>query len=185
MNFNPHYDLEGKHAFLSASQFRWINYDEDRLVQSYNNSMAKEYGTRLHNFARECIELKQKLPTSKKTLNSYVNDAIKYRMKPEQILFYSYNCFGTCDAISFRKKLLRIHDLKTGVVPAHMEQLDIYAALFCLEYSVRPSDIDMELRIYQSDEIVVHNPSSDEIDEIMSKIVSFDKILKRIRLEEE
>ena len=61
----------------------------------------------------------------------------------------------------------------------------IYSALFCLEYHVKPSDISMELRIYQNDEVVVHEPSSDEIDEIMSKIVSFDKVLNRIRLGEE
>lgn len=185
MNFNPHYDLIGKHAFLSASQYHWINYDEDRLVKAYDSYFAREMGTRLHDFARECIELRQKLPASKKTLNSYVNDAIKYRMTPEQVLCYSANCFGTCDAICYRKGLLRIHDLKTGVGPTHMEQLMIYSALFCLEYHVKPSDISMELRIYQNDEVVVHEPSSDEIDEIMSKIVSFDKVLNRIRLGEE
>lgn len=185
MNFNPHYDLVGKHAFLSASQYHWINYDEDRLIKSYDSYFAKEYGTRLHNFAKECIELGQKLPTSRKTLNSYVNDAIKYRMSPEQVLFYSYNCFGTCDAISYRKSVLRIHDLKTGVVPAHIEQLMIYAALFCLEYSVKPNDISIILRIYQNDDVLEHSPSPDDIDSIMSKIVSFDKILKRIRVEED
>ena len=185
MNFNPHYDLIGKHAFLSASQYHWINYDEDRLVKAYDSYFAREMGTRLHDFARECIELGQKLPASRKTLNSYVNDAIKYRMTPEQILYYSNNCFGTCDAIAYRKSLLRIHDLKTGMIPAHMEQLMIYSALFCLEYHVKPSDISMELRIYQNDEVVVHEPSSDEIDEIMFKIVSFDKVLNRIRLGEE
>lgn len=185
MNFNPHYDLIGKHAFLSASQYHWINYDEDRLIKSYDAHFAREMGTRLHDFARECIELRQKLPASKKTLNSYVNDAIKYRMTPEQVLCYSANCFGTCDAICYRKGLLRIHDLKTGVGPTHMEQLMIYAALFCLEYSAKPSDISMELRIYQNDDILVHTPSSDEIDAIMSKIVSFDKLLNRIKLGEE
>lgn len=185
MNFNTHYDLIDKHAFLSPSQYHWINYDEDRLVRAYNNFFNREMGTRLHAFARECIELGQKLPASKQTLNSFVNDAIKYRMTPEQVLFYSYNCFGTADAISFRRNLLRIHDLKTGIVPAHMEQLMVYAALFCLEYNVKPNDISIELRIYQNDDILVHEPSSDEIDGIMSKIISFDKVLKRIRLEEE
>lgn len=185
MNFNPHYDLVGKHAFLSASQYHWINYDEDRLVKSYDSYFAKEMGTRLHNFARECIELRQKLPASKKTLNSYVNDAIKYRMTPEQVLYYSSNCFGTCDSICYRKGLLRIHDLKTGSSPTHMEQLMIYAALFCLEYHANPNDISMELRIYQNDEVLAHTPSPDEISAIMSKIVSFDKLLNRIKLGEE
>lgn len=185
MNFNRHYELEGKHAFLSASQFRWINYDEDGLRNFYERNMAKIHGTEIHKFACDCIRLRQRLPVSKKTLNQYVNDAIKYHMSPEQILYYSNFCFGTADAISFRKKLLRIHDLKTGVIPAHIEQLMVYAALFCLEYSVKPEDIDMELRIYQLDDVMVHSPSSDEIRPIMEKIVDFDRILKQIRMEEE
>lgn len=184
MIFNQHSDLEGKHAFLGASKYHWLNYDEDHLVEMYNRYFAKEYGTRLHAFAAECIFLKQKLPSSKKTLNAYVNDAIKYRMRPEQILYYSPNCFGTADAISFRKNMLRIHDLKTGTTPTHIEQVMIYAALFCLEYKVRPSTIDIELRIYQNDDIVVYNPSSEEIDEIMLKIKKFDKILNKIKMED-
>lgn len=183
MNFNQHSDLEGKHAFLGASKYHWLRYDEDHLVEMYNRYFAKEMGTRYHAFAAECISLRQKLPASKKTLNAYVNDAIKYRMTPEQILYYSPNCFGTADAISFRKNLLRIHDLKTGVTPTHMEQVMIYAALFCLEYRVKPTMIDMELRIYQNDDVSVYQPSPDEIDEIMNKIVDFDKILNRIKLD--
>ena len=50
------------------------------------------------------------------------------KMTPEQILYYSDNCFGTADAILFRNNFLRIHDLKTGKIPAHMEQLEIYAS---------------------------------------------------------
>lgn len=182
MNFNQHSDLEGKHAFLGASKYHWLRYDEDHLVEMYNRYFAKEYGTRLHAFASECISLRQRLPSSKQTLNLYVNDAIKYRMTPEQILYYSPNCFGTADAISFRKNLLRIHDLKTGVTPTHMEQVMIYAALFCLEYRVKPSKIDMELRIYQNDEINGYSPEAEEIDAIMEKIVEFDKILNKIRI---
>ena len=30
MTFNKHYDLMGKHAFLGASKYHWINYDEDK-----------------------------------------------------------------------------------------------------------------------------------------------------------
>jgi hypothetical protein len=145
--------------------------------------MAKEMGTRLHEYAAESIRLGQKLPKSKKTLNSYVNDAIGYKMTPEQPLFYSLNCFGTADSISFKNNLLRIHDLKTGVSPTHMEQLEIYAALFCLEYGFDPFDINMELRIYQSDEIVVHVPEPEAIKEIMDTIVIFDKRIETIRSE--
>jgi hypothetical protein len=114
----------------------------------------------------------------------YVNDAIGYRMTPEQILYYSPNCFGTADAISFNNKLLRIHDFKSGVVPAHMEQLMVYASLFCLEYGVRPGEIDFELRIYQSDDILVANPTVEDVAPIMDKIVTFDKIIDEIRREE-
>lgn len=185
MNWNNHSNLRGLHAFLGASKYHWINYSEDKLVEAYTRYTAAQRGTILHDFAAQCISLGQKLPRSKKTLNMYVNDAIGYRMKPEQILFYSENCFGTADAISFRNGLLRIHDLKTGVIPAHIEQLLVYAAYFCLEYKVKPAEIDMEVRLYQNDEVLVHNPEVDEIVPIMDKIITFDKILNRIKLEEE
>lgn len=114
----------------------------------------------------------------------YVNDAIGFKMTPEQPLFYSENCFGTADAISYRNKLLRIHDLKTGLIPAHMEQLMIYAALFCLEYKVKPADIDMELRIYQNNEVLYHNPTAEDIVPIMDKIITFDKVIRKIKEQE-
>lgn len=184
MNFNKHLELEGRHAFLSASKFNWLNYDEDHLLDAYERSYAKQRGTELHEFAAQCIKLGQKLPRSKKTLNNYVNDAIGFKMKPEQILFYSYNCFGTADAICFRDDFLRIHDLKTGVTPAHIEQLEVYAALFCLEYHIDPAKIEMELRLYQSNDILVHNPGADEIQPIMQKIIAFDRILEKAKEEE-
>lgn len=136
MNFNKHSNLEGRHAFLGASKYHWIRYSDDKIAESYSKFLAIQRGTELHEFAAQCIRLSQKLPRSKKTLNSYVNDAIGFRMIPEQILYYSDNCFGTADAIIFKNNFLRIHDLKTGVIPAHMEQLRIYAALFCLEYGI-------------------------------------------------
>ena len=185
MNFNNHFHLKDKHAFLGASKYHWINYDDDKLVESYSRFQAVQQGTRLHNFAAECISLGQKLPRSQKTLNMYVNDAIGFKMTPEQVLYYSDNCFGTADAISFRNGFLRIHDLKTGVTPAHMEQLMIYAALFCLEYRLKPSDIEMELRIYQSDEVICFNPTVEDIAPIMDKIVTFDQLLTRMKSEEE
>lgn len=184
MNFNTHSILEGKHAFLGASKYHWINYDENKIATSYKKFLATQKGTVLHSFAAQCIELGQKLPRSRKTLNMYVNDAIGYKMVPEQILVYSDNCFGTADAIVFRDKTLRIHDLKTGTTPTHMEQLMIYAALFCLEYDYKPRDIDIELRIYQNDEIIVHKPMPDEIDSIILKIKSFDKIINQLKEQE-
>ena len=185
MNFNKHFELVGEHAFLGASKYHWINYDDEKVADSYVNFLATQKGTRLHEFACQCIALGQKLPRSQKTLNLYVNDAIGYRMTPEQVLYYSNNCFGTADAISFRDGMLRIHDLKTGVTAAHMEQLMIYAALFCLEYKVKPSDIEIELRLYQSDEVLFHNPEAEELTPIINKIIAFDKIINRIKEQEE
>ena len=184
MNFNKHSALEGQHAFLGASKYHWINYDSDKVAEAYSKFLATQRGTVLHAFAEQCITLGQKLPKSQKTLNMYVNDAIGYKMTPEQILYYSENCFGTADAISFRNHTLRIHDLKTGVIPAHMEQLEIYAALFCLEYGFKPSDLDMELRIYQNNEVLIHNPTAEEIVPIMDKIITFDKVISKIKEQE-
>lgn len=181
MNFNKHFDLEGRHAFLSASKYHWINYEESQLETAYTRFQATQRGTELHEFARRCIELRQKLPKSKKTLNMYVNDAIGFNMTPEQPLYYSENCFGTADTIAFRNDILRIHDFKSGLVPAHMEQLIVYAALFCLEYDVRPNDIQTELRIYQSNEILVHEADAVDILPVMDKIVRFDQIIKELK----
>lgn len=181
MKWNNYSYLEGKHAFLGASKYHWINYDEEKLMNAYEKAQAVKRGTELHDLAYRLIKMNQKLPRAEKTFNKYVNDAIGFKMKPEQILFYSENCFGTADAISFKRNTLRIHDLKTGSTPAHMEQLMIYAALFCLEYKKKPGDITIELRIYQNDEILYHKPGADEILPIMDKIKNFDKIINQIK----
>lgn len=184
MNFNKHLNIEGQHAFLGASKYHWINYDENKVAESYSKFLSTQKGTLLHEFAAQCIKLGQKLPKSKKTLNMYVNDAIGFKMVPEQVLYYSENCFGTADSISFRDNKLRIHDLKTGVIPAHMEQLMIYTALFCLEYKIKPAEIDIELRLYQNDEILYFEPTVEDILPIIDKIVSFDKIIRKIKEQE-
>ena len=180
MNFVRHLNLEGLHAPFSPSQPSWIRYDDDKAIEVYMNRKASEMGTRLHAWAKDTIDLGLKQPRTKKTIYAYVNDAIGYRMETEVVLFYSERFFGTADAISFRNNLLRIHDLKTGKHPANMEQLEVYAALFCLEYKVKPSDIKIELRIYQNDEVMVHIPESEDIVKIMQKIVSLDKLLEKI-----
>lgn len=180
MIFNDHRRLTGQHAFLGASKYHWINYDEVKVADAFMKAQAVQRGTVLHDFAAQCIKLGQKLPRSHKTLNSYVNDAVGFKMNPEQVLYYSDNCFGTADSISFRDNMLRIHDLKTGTVPAHMEQLEIYAALFCLEYRYKPSDISIELRIYQNDTVEILVPENDDISAIMEKIVAFDKIISKL-----
>ena len=185
MKFFRHSDLAGKHAILGASQYHWINYDPEKIAQKYKSYIATLKGTELHDFAARCIRLKQKLPKSKKTLNQYVNDAIGFGMTPEQPLYYSENCFGTTDAISFRNDILRIHDFKSGIVPAHMEQLMIYAALFCLEYQVKPQKIQTILRIYQNDEYIECIPNPLEVKDIMDRIVESDKIIAKLKSEEE
>lgn len=181
MNWNKHSELIGTHAFLGASKYHWINYDDEKLIDSYQKFRASVRGTELHEFAATCIRLGQRLPEKDITLNMYVNDAIGFAMDPETTLYYSDNCYGTADAISFRKAFLRIHDLKTGETPTHMEQLMIYAALFCLEYKVKPGEIQTELRIYQNNEILYHKPEADEIAPIMDKIVAFDRLIRKIQ----
>ena len=183
MKFYDHHKLSGLHAPFSASQSSWLRYDDEKAMEVYENRKAAEMGTRLHEWAAETIKLGIKQPKSKKTLYSYVNDAIGFKMDTEVFLFYSERFFGTADAISFRNGMLRIHDLKTGKGKVHMEQLMIYAALFCLEYRMKPGEIDIELRIYQNDEILYHNPTADEILHIMDKIISLDKLL--LSMEEE
>ena len=184
MNFNRHSEIDGHHAFLSASKYHWVNYDTDKLCASYTKYLAAQRGTRLHAFASESINLGIRLPKSKSTLNLYINDAIGYKMTTEQPLKYSENCFGTADAISFRKDVLRIHDLKTGSSPTSMLQLEVYAAQFCLEYNVNPATINIELRLYQSDEVLVHEPSSQDIIYIMDKIILFDKEVDKLKMGE-
>ena len=184
MRWNNHSILEGTHAFMSASQSSWLRYDEDKLIQVYMNKMAAQKGTELHEFASRAIKLGQKLPRSNKTLNMFVNDAIGYKMDSEILLHYSENCFGTADAISFRNNMLRVHDLKTGFGPTHMDQLLIYVALFCLEYKVKPGTITIETRIYQNDDVEIENPTADIIVPIIDRIVTFDKALKKIKMTE-
>lgn len=184
MNWNSHSNLKGLHAeLLGASQHAWLNYDEDKLVDRYIGIKAKERGTELHELAERLIKLNVKLPKSQKTLNMYVNDAIGFKMMPEQVLYYSPNCFGTADTIAFRNNILRIHDLKTGSIPAHMEQLYIYDALFCLEYKYKPGDIKFENRIYQNNEILIATPEADIILPIMDKIKTFSKLIDKINEE--
>ena len=62
-----------------------------------------------------------------------------------------------------------------------MEQLEVYAALFCLEYHKKPVDLKMELRIYQNDEIAIFNPDVYDILPIMDKIKAFDKLINKIK----
>lgn len=182
MRFKKHYNLEGLHAPFSASKSSWLRYDDVKAIEVYTNMKAAERGSKLHQWAKDTIDLGIKQPRSNKTLYAYVNDAIGFQMDTEVVLYYSDRFFGTTDAISFRKGVLRIHDLKTGKVgkiEPHLEQLKIYAALFCLEYKTRPGEIEIELRVYKNDEVICHKPEADEIAHIMDRIISLDKLLEK------
>ena len=187
MNFEKHSNLEGLHAPFSASQSSWLRYDDDKAIEVYLNKQAAVVGTKLHEWAKNTIDLGIKQPRSKKTLYAYVNDAIGFKMSTEVVLYYSNRFFGTADAISFRDGMLRIHDLKTGKsgkIEDHIEQLEVYAALFCLEYKVKPGDINIELRVYKNDEVLYHNPTPEDILPIMDKIIHLNKLLEKIDNEE-
>lgn len=188
MKFYNHKNLEGLHALFSPSQSHWLRYDDEKAIEVFRNRKAAEIGSRLHQWAKDTIDLGIKQPRSNKTLSAYVNDAIGFMMSTEVVLFYSERFFGTADAISFRyeknrgKEVLRIHDLKTGKIgkiESHMEQLEVYAALFCLEYKIKPSDIVIELRVYKNDEVVCHEPTAEDIVPIMDKIIHLDKLLMK------
>lgn len=209
MIFNDHSKLAGKHALLSPSSWSWLNYEGEQGVDSlynrYLSSYASVVGTTLHEYAEKRIRYKLKISKNEKkdilfycldhgvprnvvdldyvfeNLMTYVNDAIGYRMDPEVILYYSENCFGTADSINFSNGFLRIHDLKTGKLQTHMEQLLIYAALFCLEYKIKPGEIHTETRIYQSDQIFVAEPTAEDILPIMDKIVRTDRLVSQFR----
>lgn len=208
MNFNRHFELEGKHALLSASSWRWLNDDPESLTKRLCSQYATTIGTILHDIARKHIKHRIKLHKYDKNnvalelldqgvpgfvidtidfdgmfenLMNYVNDGIGFKMSPEVVLYYSRNFFGTADAIAYSEKdhFLRIHDYKSGVTPAHMEQLLIYAALFSLEYRIKPKEFDTELRIYQGGEVLYHEPAADEIMSVVDTITSFDKFIMR------
>ena len=186
MKFNAHSNLLGQHAFLSASSYHWLNYDLDKLTDRYLRHQAVQRGTDLHDLACSHIRLGVKMPKSKRTLDMYVNDAIGYHMTPEQPLYFSPNCFGTADAISLdRNNFLRIHDLKTGESETSFHQLEIYAALFCLEYHFKPEELTgIELRIYQNNEVRIAQPTADCIQKVMDTIVLFDRQIEKLKTEE-
>jgi len=182
MIFHQHSELSGKHAFLTPSSSAWLNYDYQKLEARFSTVVASRRGTDLHALAHEAIRLGIKLGRGQsKALTAYVADGIGYQMSCEQPLFYSYNCFGTADTISFRRNKLRIHDLKTGITPTKEKQLEVYAALFCLEYGVSPFDIEIELRIYQRDDIRTFDPVPEAILYIMDKIIDFDLKIEHIK----
>jgi len=183
MRFNNHSKLAGSHAMLSPSNYHWVNDDEQKMDARIFSSFSARRGTDLHELAQRMINLKVKLPETGETLNRYVNDSIGFRLEPEVMLFYSMNCYGCADALGFRKNKLRIFDLKTGINKCKVTQLEVYAALFCLEYEHKPVDIEMEFRIYQNDAVQVYDGDPLTVTSIMNQIVVYDKRIDQLRME--
>ena len=184
MNFKRHLRLAGEHAFLSPSYYHWINYDPDRLVNRWYTWQKTKQGVEAHQYAAHCIDNKIVQDDDSTLLGMYINDCIDFQMQAEVILYYSDNCFGTADAISFWRNVLRISDLKTGASPTSVHQLEVYAALFSLEYDVDPYDIEIELRIYQDDEVRLYDATPSDILEIAKKIIIFDHRINQLKREE-
>lgn len=187
MHFHKYSYLEGTHAPLSPSQYKqWFGKSDEQTQNYYETRQAAEIGTKLHALAASHIELGIRMPRTKKTLDCYINDAIGFGMTPEVLLRYSDLCYGSADALVYddKKKFLRIHDLKTGKIPAGMGQLVVYAALFCLDYAddfrITPGSLSYELRIYQNDDIQVYNPDPDEIAHTVSEIVHKTKVIAKM-----
>lgn len=107
MYFNRHNNLEGLHAPFGASKSSWLRYNDDKLVEVYRNLQAAEMGTKLHEWAKQTIDLGIKQPRSKKTIYSYVNDAIGFKMQTEVVLFYSERFFRHCRCDSFQKQFFK------------------------------------------------------------------------------
>lgn len=209
MIFVKHSNWEGKHSILSPSKWQWLNDDEESLRRRIVSSYAPMVGTIIHDYACERIETGLKLQRNDKksiifellrkdvprfvvsdldmntvfeNLYNYINDCIGYRMSPEVGLGVSDYGFGHTDCIGYSEKenMLRIFDLKTGKIPAHIEQLLVYVAYFCIEYSKKPYEFDAELRIYQNNEIIFHKPSPDEIAPIIDNINSKNNYITRL-----
>ena len=212
MIFNKHSELEGRHAILSPSKHYWLNYDDEALMRNYISSFATDVGTLVHEYA--CDRIRFRLPIDPENeeakngllmhlmkngipfrvidldrlfynLVPYVNDCIGFKMESEVILKYSDLCFGTADAIGVRRNWLRIHDLKTGVSPASMDQLLCYAGLFFMEYKrdYHPDTMKVELRIYQNQEVQIMNPTVEEIKSVMKKIAHGNAVLTKNMME--
>ena len=204
MNLEKSLEENGNaHALFAPSQPSWMRYEnEEQIILKLKSHYAQAIGTLTHEKAKSCIERRKKLNKSSSILLElyllenkipeavidiqdlypnfmlYVNDCISMKMLPEQLLVYSEYCFGTADAISFKKNLLRINDLKTGKLPPKMDQLKGYAALFCLKHDIQPSTIKTELRIYQSGQVNLYTPDPEEIKDVMDRIVVTSNIVE-------
>jgi hypothetical protein len=214
VNFRRHSELEGRHAILSPSSWRWINDDIESLTKRICSQYLSTIGTILHDVARKHIKHRIKLnkydkknvmlelveqgipPMVIDTINfdvmyenfmKYVNDSIAFKMTPEVVLRVSNYLYGTTDAIKYDEEIrfLRIHDYKSGTTPAHIEQVIIYAAYFCLEYGIKPSSLSgCELRIYQAPEPIIYEPTAEELVHTIETVIMCDNFMSKMWEEE-
>lgn len=201
-----------QHSWLGLfAKFRKGDFSKDdlrRAIQDrYASARAKEIGTELHELAERSIAKRIEVPKSRDairymlrmelgpekvffidnetidTFRAYVNDSIHFSMISEVPLKSSEYAFGTSDAIYFDDKTLKIFDLKTGKSPVPWDQLYIYAAFYCSDYSVDPSDIDIELRIYQYGKFVTEKPDPKIIRQIMEDTKFLTEVIDDIKPE--
>lgn len=204
---------DGSHAILAPSQkiLSRQDFSQEQLDNYIRSKYATSIGTEIHKVAARMIAEKQ--PVTKAgikaiifdqlyqariprklidpdqyidTVLPYIKDAIGFDLIPEQPLVYCYPvAFGTADAIRYNpvKCELRIHDLKTGRIPASMDQLIEYAAYFFLEYGIKPGEVSTTLCIYQNGEIVTGLPKASDILPIMDRAKTLTKYLKQNYME--
>lgn len=149
------------------------------MLKVFSNYKNAERGVQLHALAKKLIDLRIKLPPSKNSFNMFVNDGIGFNMDTEFFLFYSPYCYGTADSIAFDNNTLRIHDLKTGDSGGNVLQLLVYAALFCLQYDVKPESIYYDLRIYHGDTYTKYVPGYEDVRKAMLRISELTLLLTR------
>jgi hypothetical protein len=187
MDFNDHSNLRGLHAFLSPSNYHWLNYDRQKMKARLSSHQAAARGTRIHSWANEAIRLGMRQRPRGNHIERYINDGIGFRMMTDFVIFYSPDAFGEADCLSFReekgKLTLRVHDLKTGLVKAGMTQLKVYAAYFCLEYDEKPEDIVVITQIYQNDKVISETVDPAEIRKIMERTKEADRWVQEDRKE--
>lgn len=196
-----------EHSFLSPSKKTWVNYDDETLIKNYKSYLTQpKLGTAVHDLANRLILKEHKLNKTEwclvawdlediyglpkfaiskslifENLRLFVNDSITYKCQTEQRLIYTPHAFGKADAIQLIDNTLYIFDLKTGANPADIDQLISYAALFCLEYNVKPSNLKFDLRLYQYDSIITDPNITPEVVEARMKVyVHHNDILNKV-----
>lgn len=113
----------------------------------------------------------------------FICDSIGFRMESEQKLSVSKIIEGTADAVRYypKENLLRVSDLKTGSRPAKIEQVFVYAALYCYENRLDPLKTNFETRIYQNGEVYIEHPSGDVISNALNISLHLDEVVEKFR----